>query len=302
MYSPRIRFTPALLILIILGSAFRMSGYFSSTPVSARATVNTNVYLPIIFNNFQLGPALISGVAYDATIGKENGALPGVQVCIQNTTNCDTSEADGGYSLGGITSGPQTVVATRNGYSTLVRQVTAIAYNGTPQSITTLDLALSKNDLSENQYRIVLTWGGPNIQAADLDANLWLPAATPYYVNQISGTNAGTGNCGAFPHACLDIDSQDGLQPETIRITQAHPGTYVYAVKHYDIGAGNYNKPSLSQTNAHVDVYDANGLIASFDVPPSSDNAAVYWHVFDLDAVNGQLTPVNIIGGDPSPY
>lgn len=302
MHFPRLRFTPVLLVLIALGGAFWSSGQLSSAPVSARSAVSTNTYLPVIFNNFQAGPALISGVVYDATIGKANGALAGAKVCIQNTTNCETSESDGSYSLGGINNGPQTVVVTLDGYSTLVRQVYATTYDGTPQSITTLDLALSANDLSGNQYRIVLTWGGPDIQAVDLDGNLWLPAATPYYVNQISGNNAGKGNCSAFPDACIDIDSVDGSQPETIRITQAHPGTYIYAVKNYDAGHYDYDPP-LSQSNAHVDVYDANGLIASFDVPPSSDDKAVYWYVFDLDAVNGNLTPVNTISSAyPGPY
>ncbi len=303
MHFPRLRFTLVPLILLILGSAFWSSGYLSSAPVSAHSAVNINVYLPVISNNFQAGPAIISGVVYDATIGKESGALAGAQVCIQNTTNCETSEADGSYSLGGINNGLHTVVATLNGYSTLVRQVTATTYNGTPQSITTLDLALSANNLSGNQYRIVLTWGGPDIQAMDLDGNLWLPAATPYYINQVSGTNAGKGNCSAFPDACIDIDSQDGSKPETISISQVHSGTYIYAVQHYDIASGNHNKPPLSQSNAHVDVYDANGLMASFDVPPSSDNAAVFWHVFNLDAVNGSLTPVNTISSTyPGPY
>ncbi len=271
-----------------------------STPHSAQAQEAHITYLPLINVNYQTGPAIIQGYIFDALIGKEGGPLAGAQVCIQNTTICDTSETDGSYSLDGFNNGLQTVVASKEGYSTLVRQVTAKYFNGSPETITTLDLPLSPSGLGSDQYRIVLSWDPA--RPVDLDANLWLPRDNPYHVNQVEGTNAGRGNCSTFPDACIDVDSVDGSAPETITISDAHAGTYVYAVRHYDFASGNYeNKPPLDETGAHVDVYDNSGLIASFAIPSSSDDRAIWWHVFDLDGATGTLTPVNEVNSaDPT--
>ena len=285
---------PGILLLVLI---LLISG---STALPARAGTTTTVYLPLINRNYQTGPAIIQGIVFDAVIGKDSGPLAGAQVCIQNTTICDTSEADGSYALDGFNNGIRTLVVTRDGYSTLTREVMAQAYTGSPDTITIVDLALSKNDLAGDQYRIVLSWNPA--RPVDLDANLWLPRDTPYHVSQVGGDNAGRGNCEAFPNACIDIDSVDGKAPETITISEAHPGTYVYAVRHYDFASGNWeNKPPLDESGAHVDVYDNNGLVASFDVPPSNDDFAIWWHVFDMDGDTGQITPVNEVNSaDPT--
>ncbi|GAB4529556.1 MAG: hypothetical protein Fur0018_16250 [Anaerolineales bacterium] len=277
--------------LFLLMFILALSGLLTLAPAFAGSRVTTQVYLPLIAKNFQSGPAVISGIVYDATIGKQNGALAGAQVCIQNTTNCEITDVDGTYSLGGINNGLQTIVVSKTGYSTLTRQINAQYYDGSQQSITVVDLALSINNLGSNQYRIVLSWSPA--RPVDLDANLWVPP-DGYQVANSSGT--GTGSCSTSPWACIDIDSVDGNAPESITIAQAQPGTYIYAVRHYDFASGTTNnKPPLSQTSAHVDVYDNSGLIASYDVPSSSDDFAVWWHVFDMDGATGAITTINTI-------
>ena len=296
-FSARAGSTPLLGLFALLIAASLLAG---SLPSTVRAGGPDTVYLPIVSHDYQIGPAIIQGTVFDAVIGKESGPLAGARVCIQNTSICDTSEADGSYSLDGFNNGLQIVVASKEGYSTLTREVTAKYYDGSPESITPLDLPLSKNDLTGSQYRIVLSWSPA--RPVDLDANLWLPRETPYHVNQVVGNNAGRGNCAAFPDACVDIDSIDGSTPETLTISKTHPGTYVYAVRHYDFSSGNYNnKPPLDETEAHVDVYDSNGLRVSFDVPASNDDFARWWHVFDMDGNTGQITPVNEVNSaDPT--
>ncbi len=290
----------SLVLLLLL-----LSGLLLSTVLSGAAAPQATfgIYMPLVMKDYQLGPAIIEGVVFDATIGQTSGPLAGAQVCIKNDpASCVTTDETGYYQLTGIQNRTYTIVATLSGYSTLERTVSAKLFDGTAQSVTTVDLALSPAGLGSNQYRIVLTWGGPGIPTVDLDANLWLPRATPYHIQQITGNNSGRGNCSAFPWACIDIDSVDGAAPETITISQAQGGTYVYAVRHYDFAAGNYNnKPPLDQSGAHVDVYDNNGLVASFDVPPSNDDFAIWWHVFDMDGSTGAITPVNVVNSaDPT--
>ncbi len=271
-------------------------------PHSAQAQGTSTVYLPLVSKNYQTGPAIIQGVVFDAIIGKDTGSLPGAQVCIQNTTNCDITEADGSYFLDGFNNGLQTLVVTKDGFSTLTREVTAQLYTGSPDTITVVDLPLSKNDLGNKQYRVVLTWDSS--RPVDLDANLWVPPLPPDHNDKYQIANSagdGRGNCSAYPDACIDIDSLDGSAPESITINEAYDGTYIYAVRHYDFATGQHEgKPPLDETGAHVDVYDENGLIASFNVPSSNDDLAIWWHVFDLDGTTGTITPVNEINSvDP---
>jgi len=292
------KFWNAAILLALLALALSLPPGGAAAP---QATYTA--YLPLVMNNYQLGPAIIEGTVFDALIGKTNGPLSGVQVCIKNDPDsCVLSDETGYYQLTGIFNKTYVIVATKSGYSTLERSVSAKYYDGTSGSITLVDLALSPAGLGNDQYRIVLTWGGSGIPPTDLDANLWLPRTNPYHVQQIAGTNSGRGNCTAFPWACIDIDSVDGSAPETITISRADAGTYIYAVRHYDFASGNFqNKAPISKSGAHVDVYDSTGLIASFDVPPSSDDFAIWWHVFDMDGATGQITPVNTVNSsDPT--
>ncbi|HEB64291.1 MAG TPA: hypothetical protein ENJ02_01945 [Chloroflexi bacterium] len=280
-------------LFAILVAAFLLAGGLSSTGL---AEGSYTVYLPLVSRGYQTGPAIIQGIVFDAVIGKESGPLAGAQVCLQNTSICDISEADGSYALDGFNNGSRTIVVTKNGYSTLARQVTAKYYDGSPNSITIVDLPLSPANLGSNQYRIVLSWDPA--RPVDLDANLWTPPGGDYPDGYHIANSGGDGSGEEFqyPWAYIDIDSVDGSAPETITINDVLDGTYVYAVLHYDFASNiTEGKPPLDETGAHVDVYDSNGLVVSFDVPHSDDDFARWWHVFDLDGTTGTITPVNTV-------
>ena len=237
------------------------------------------VYLPVVSKHFHAAPGALAGLVVDALL---NNPINGALVCIDVTT-CDITNEDGAYRLENIDSGMTDVEASRDGYLPLLLDVYVRA--GT---VTTLDFALSPA-LGEGEFRIVLTWGQ---EPKDLDAHFWLP-----YKNYPHVYLDYPGNCNAYPYTCLDRDDKDGYGPETISIARmANNGIYAYAVLNYNFGRPGV--PEIIESNAKVQVYGAEGLIAQFSVPKSGEGDL--WYVFDLDAVTGAVTEVNCITYYPS--
>lgn len=250
----------------------------------------TSLFLPIIYNNVRSRPATISGVVYNA-IEAGKPSVSDAQVCIEFTNICMMSDENGEYTFDNLVSGfLYTLIVTHPDFSVLER--TIIAAPG----LNEVDLPLSPI-IEAGQFRIVLTWQAD----VDLDAHLWLPPASNYHITNVTGTNAGPGNCNTFPYACIDIDSLDGSLPESITVSDSQPGTYVYAVLHYDIASNpNFDGEPLDETGAIVDLYDEDGFVASFSPPVSTDDKAVWWYVFDLRD-DGQLSLVNTISSTYPP-
>ncbi len=138
--------------------------------------------------------------------------------------------------------------------------------------------------ITTGDVRIELTWGN----RSDLDAHLWLPPTTPVHIYWRF-----LGECSFFPLACLDKDDF-AFGPETIRIRQQLPGNYVFAVFKFESG-------NIVNASPQVNVYDSNGLLATFDVP--EDGQGRWWHVFDLDGFTGNITLINeVTSVNPAPY
>ena len=139
---------------------------------------------------------------------------------------------------------------------------------------------------SSDSFKIVLTWGE---NPRDLDSHLFTPSIGGstyhvYYVSKGSATNN--------PYVWLDLDDQYSYGPETIWFERFYPGTYTYSVYLY---AGSGDLPTSS---AHVEVINAMGVIASFDVPHSGTGR--WWNVFTLDGSTKSITPVNSISDSSS--
>ncbi|MBC8465900.1 hypothetical protein H8D57_02640 [bacterium] len=131
------------------------------------------------------------------------------------------------------------------------------------------------------EFRIVLTWGS---RPKDLDAHL-------------SGPNPDGGDFhiwyrNKFPiggRDFLDRDDTDKYGPETITIYKPAVGNYYYSVYDYT----NHSKKSskyLSRSNATVNVYGQNKLLATFEVP--EDMRGNCWHVFKINDVH-EIIPIN---------
>ncbi len=141
---------------------------------------------------------------------------------------------------------------------------------------------------STEELKIVLTWGQ---NPRDLDSHLWTPEVEGntyhvcYWQKYHDLTNP--------PYVMLDLDDTRSYGPETIWFERVYPGTYTYAVHHYS-GIG-----ELTTSNATVNVIDRYGVVATFYVPTTGSGR--WWTVFEMSGATGEITPINTIGGSPSP-
>lgn len=137
--------------------------------------------------------------------------------------------------------------------------------------------------LSEDEYRIVLTWGST---PRDLDSHLIGTLDSEqlfhvYYGNReyrVDGEKM----------AVLDLDDTNGYGPETITMTvqadMVEQGVYTYLVHDYT----NRNKPTsnqLSMSGANVKLYKGNNLLKTFNAPVNVEGNQ--WTVFAIE--NGNL-------------
>ena len=130
------------------------------------------------------------------------------------------------------------------------------------------------------EFRIVLTWGS---RPRDLDAHLSGPNPDGgdfhiWYRNKIliGGKDF------------LDRDDTDKYGPETITIYKPAIGEYYYSVYDYSNKKKKRSK-HLSRSNALVQVYGKNKLLAKFEVPENLKGNC--WHVFKIDE-NHEIIPI----------
>ncbi len=133
------------------------------------------------------------------------------------------------------------------------------------------------------EFRIILTWGSI---PKDLDAHLSGPDPDGgnfhiWYRNKIliAGKNF------------LDRDDTQRYGPETITIYKPAFGEYYYSVYDYTNRTKKRSK-NLSRSNAVVQIYGMNKLLASFEVP--EDIKGNCWHVFKINEIH-EIIPINNI-------
>ena len=144
------------------------------------------------------------------------------------------------------------------------------------------------------QFRVVLSWGNHH---PDLDSHLVVPKSTTSASCVVSYQNK---NCGS---ANLDVDDTDSWGPETVTMTNPHPGIYSYFVHIYGGGGGRCWDGGI---RASVSVWSGQdgGLLKTLSNPKENDNRCgavasptchLYWHVFNLDATTNTYTWTNKI-------
>jgi hypothetical protein len=275
-------------LLVISGLIFAIVIHWQAKAQSGEA----RVFLPILHDRFDTGTGDIKGEVIDAVGGSP---VPGAMVCYQN--NCIQTNNKGTYKLTGIPAGGQYFFASASDYYSLGRWADVIA-----NQETLLNLVMSQIlSISQVKMRIVTTWSTnpcwpsdanppcvPPAYENDLDAFLWVTntGIAPTLVKDVSRTQ-----CTGYPYACKENDAREGTGPETIAIQDIKPGTNYY------FGVLNYNQyqppvPPMSATQAFVGVYDEQGLISTFSVPPTGTGN--FWYVFSMDD-SGVIHPQNCI-------
>lgn len=232
---------------------------------------------------FSVSPG--GSVSGNVTNATNAAVLAGATIrAIQNgfVLTSTTTDAAGNYSIPELPGGTYTLEIQASGFlrSTVENvEVSAGANSAVNISLSPL--------LASGELRLVLTWGtAPN----DLDSHLWLPMELPYHLAYFR-----RGSLEACPNAALDVDDTSGLGPETITIQQrVAQGTYVYAIYNFS------GSPSLTESGAQVQVYDATGLIASFNVPAQGEGR--FWNVLSIDGANGAITEINQLTDSVEPY
>lgn len=134
--------------------------------------------------------------------------------------------------------------------------------------------------LSEDEYRIVLTWGST---PRDLDSHLFgildLKEVFHVYYGNKSYNESGK------EMAVLDLDDTSSYGPETItlKIDNAmleKEGLYRYIVRDFTNGSRPTSN-QLSMSGASVKLYQGNKIVRTFNVPINVQGTT--WHVFDIE-------------------
>jgi hypothetical protein len=140
--------------------------------------------------------------------------------------------------------------------------------------------------VAEGHVRIVLSWG---VLPEDLDSHLTGPTSSGdrfhvYYSNET--VSDGT-------EAYLDVDDTQSYGPETITITQYLSGVYRYSVHNYD-NDGPDGGQEIYDSPVKVEIFDSNGLIASFSPKPFTAGSGNTWRVFEFTITNDLVSVTTI--------
>jgi hypothetical protein len=229
------------------------------------------------------GNGTASGIITSSQTGT---GLSGVTVNLREGLNnrtgavvaTETSGGGGTYSIANLPTGYYTAEMSLAGYITAYMSVYSLGGETTGNQNAALSPALAAGET-----RIVVTW---DAAPADLDTHLTGPTTTGprfhiYYPNPSKTISDGT-------VASLDVDDTSSYGPETVTITTQIAGTYRYSVHDYNNKAANPST-ALSNSGAKVKVYQAIGLVATFNIP--ANQGGTLWTVFELSGTT--ITPVN---------
>lgn len=198
-----------------------------------------------------------------------------------------STQANGEFEMS-LPIGIYTVEIIKGGYVTGYYNVVSTSDLGTQTMVLT-------PVLSDNEYRIVLTWGAT---PKDLDSHLTYYQGEEqkmhvYYSNK-------TGKMDGNVIAKLDLDDTSSYGPETVTITVntelLNGGIFKYSVHDYT-NRNQSDTNELSMSGAVVRVYKGNDLSDTFVVPQNIQGTV--WHVFDI--IGNEVIPINEFTYESSP-
>lgn len=208
--------------------------------------------------------------------------IPGATVRLNGFTA--TTDAAGGFSLGGIPPGSYQVEASAPGFTSQTQPVT-IQTTGTAQLTFFLETAFPN-------LTFTLVWGA---QPPDLDAHLSGPA-TPAPPSRF---HAFFLDPNPETYVSLTVDDQDGFGPERI-VVRRDPATNQYVAGDYHFWVDNPNGPPVGPnytgSQARVIVNRDGQLLGVFDVSAATGDPNLrLWHVVNVQidaAGNATVQPV----------
>lgn len=189
----------------------------------------------------------------------------------------DTTDSNGKFSIS-VGSGCYTAEITKSGY--VVGYFNVISGDELFATDETTTMVLTPI-LSDNEYRIVLTWGST---PSDLDSHL------TYYVNDVQKMHVyyskPNGSYNGNNVASLDLDDTSSYGPETITIhlnssLLTDNSVFRYSVHDYSDGSSS-TTTNLANSNAVIHLYKGNTLLNTYHVPQNGTGSV--WHVFDIDS------------------
>lgn len=198
--------------------------------------------------------------------GNQSGAL--ATLAGTNNDAVTVTDENGHYSLE-VNEGCYTAEFIKDGYITGYVNVICTNMNDTNQD------AVLTPVLSDNEYRVVLTWSST---PSDLDSHISGPLSTGgrfhVYYNDMSASDNGE------TVARLDLDDTSSYGPETITLTKTQSGVYKYAVHDYS-NRSSSSSTALSMSGAKVELYCGNSLVGTYTVP--IDKTGTVWNVFEIE-------------------
>ena len=148
-------------------------------------------------------------------------------------------------------------------------------------------MMLSKNNLVEGEWRVVLSWG-----QHPLDLDLYCITNFEPRIVYFGMMNKGGQKDPTKGSIELDIDVRQGFGPETMTFTPNPTKKYSFIVHNF---TGNEVK-SLVNSGGKIVVNKSRGPPVQFEVPTDivlrdDGEIALFWHAFDL--IKGVLVPIN---------
>jgi hypothetical protein len=206
----------------------------------------------------------IKGEVIDATNGHH--IVTEATVNYKSSTQNVSAKTVGGKYTVSLPAGTYTRTVSCNGYST---------------STTAVGVVLSATHIVPlspkfNGWRLILSWEGGSVK--DLDSFIQYGDKVIYYGNLQHMVGDG--------RISLDLDSRDGLRPETMTIEKINTGVAKFFVRNYS------KEKTLSHSGAKVTIYKNGEQIREINIPTGSgDNGQ--WDVVDIDLESGQITTLN---------
>ncbi|MEA3297579.1 MAG: carboxypeptidase regulatory-like domain-containing protein, partial [candidate division Zixibacteria bacterium] len=152
----------------------------------------------------ETGLTTLTGTITDAVTGDP---IAGATITLTGSDTVTTTTNDSGeYTFSSLTTGEYQISISIDGYITTTSDVTV---NETEIPVNITDNLVISEELSEDVFRFVLSWGE---SPSDLDAHLWTGDYHIYYGNK--------GDSASEPYMFLDIDDTQSYGPETITIKQ----------------------------------------------------------------------------------
>lgn len=264
---------------------FSRTGFLDEIYYNVKVFLLRTTYLETVLQidrNYS-GFGSISGVIRDAITGLGVGGLSlkvrkGINVTSGSIVRTAVTSSDGSYFISNLEAGNYTIEISGSGYNTNYFTVTCIGGRLNPNQDATVSPIMQPGET-----RIVLTWGA---SPDDLDSHFVgpLPSGGKFHMFfRYKGDNS------PWPGIVkLDRDDVDGYGPETTTLYVQTTGTYKFFVHDYTNRNSSYSF-SLSNSGAQVRVFKANGLVATFNVPPNREGTL--WEVFEMSGTN--IRPIN---------